>query len=277
MTSTTTFLFDGLRHARGVKRGMLGFAVALAGGLLAAPLEGQTGSVVPALDEPDFLLSVGMILDVPPDSAVVLGARKEHPIRERSLTIEDRLYIPSLVSGRPLGLSDMVQFFRITRSVRDPVTDEPLGRLRVPTGVGRVDSLAGGIARVRVTDAYLPILIGDLVRVVTEADTTRADGTGSTGPVEGYVVAFQQDKAIHPPFDVLFLRPSYPAAFGPGEVVLLHRPGPVVKGLQLPEILIARAVVVRPEGLLPAAVVMESYRSDLKVGDRFRREEPPPP
>ena len=44
--------------------------------------------------------------------------------------------------------------------------------LLLPTGIGIVDSLAGETARVRVSDAFHPILVGDGVRIVTDAMET---------------------------------------------------------------------------------------------------------
>lgn len=253
----------------------MGFALAV---FAAGPARGQTDAAVPALTEPDFLLSVGSLVDpAGMDSAAVLGAEKESATRGQILTASDRLYVPAVVGGGPLIVGDWVQMFRITRTIRDPLTDEPLGRLLLPTGVGQVDSLAGATVRVRVSDAYHPILIGDRVRAITEGDTTLATAAaGWMGPAEGQILAFQQEKAIHPPFDILFLAQPQDGALAPGEVVLLYRPGPAVEGLQLPEEIIGRAMVVRPQGRVAAAVVTESYRSDLAVGDRYRREAPPP-
>jgi hypothetical protein len=246
-----------------------------------APLGAQAdaGAGVPAFREPDFLLSVGAIVDTAGHQpfALVLGAEGELGIRDRSLTAADRVFVPSVVDGRPLRFDDAVQFFRLARRITDPATREAMGQLLVPTGVGRVDSLAGAVVRVRVTDAFLPILIGDGVRAVTETDTILPLPAATPGGAEGHVVAFQQDKAIHPPFDILFLRQSRPGVLAAGEIVLLYRPGPVADGRSLPDILLARGMVVRADGLVAAAVLTETYRSDLAVGDRYRREVTPIP
>lgn len=256
-------------------------SLVLVASLSARPLWAQidAGTAVPALSEPDFLLSVGAIVDTAGHRpfAIVLGAEGELGIRDRSLTASDRLFVPSVVDGRPLRFDDAIQFFRLTRRISDPVTQEALGRLLVPTGVGRVDSLAAGTVRVRVTDAFLPILIGDGVRAIVDADTVPYLQAAAPGNAEGHVVAFQQEKAIHPPFDVLFLRQSRPGALARGETVLLYRPGPMVDETRLPDIILARAKIVRPDGLLAAAVLTETYRSDLAAGDRYRREEAPIP
>ena len=86
----------------------------------------------------------------------------------------------------------------------------------------------------------------------------------------GRIVAFQEEKAIQAPYDRLFLRPEPAGGLAPGQVVDLYRPGEVRDGTRLPDEEIGRALVVRVDGELAAAVLFELSRSDLAVGDRFR-------
>jgi len=245
----------------------------LAGQILAGgePLNAQVDPPVPALLEADYLLSVGEVVDPGrwQDAEMVVGASGETMVTDRSQTQFDLLYVPRVVEGRSLSPGDVVQFFRLERRIDDPTTREPLGTLLLPTGVGRVDSLAGETARVRVTDAFHAIVVGDRVRIVTDALGGPA-GPVAAGGTGGKVVAFQEEKAIHPPFDRLFLRPEVAGWASPGQVVELYRPGPVRGGVRLPDVVLGRAMVVRAEGAIAAAVTYELERPDLAPGDLFR-------
>lgn len=248
-------------------------AALLALGLAAGTAAGQSGTEVAegSLLDPDFLLTVGWIVDPAAEPGeAILGSVKEGDIEDRTLTTFDRVFVPAAVGGRPLAVGDHVQFYRLPRAVAHPVSGAPLGRLRVPTAVGRVDSLTANAARVLLTGAFAAVQVGDRVRRVTAVDTTAAAGSAASGS-SGIVVAFQTDKAVHPPYDRLFLladegSPAPP----PGALVELFRPGEVVEGRTLPERILGRAVVVRSDGGRAAAVLVSVERSDLRVGDGFR-------
>lgn len=247
----------------------------LLGGTVAAAQEVEAVSTTSLL-APGHLLSVGWIDRARElrDAPRILGSDREGRIEERSLTIFDRIHLPLIVEGRALAPGDRVQLFRIPRRVVDPVTGEPLGDLVVPTGVAEVDGASGEIADAVVVEAFAPILAGDRVRRVTVADTI-APGAGEavTPGASGYVVEFQEEKAIHPPYDRLFLRREAGPGLGVGDAVELFRPGEVRNGRRLPDVSLARALVVRVDGDLAAAVLSQTYRSDLVVGDRFREVE----
>ena len=244
-------------------------------GLLAAfggvgRAQAQTGPPPTALLEAEYLLSVGEVVDAArwQDAETVVGAAAETMVTDRSQTQFDLLYVPRVVEGRTLVPGDVIQFFRLDRRIDDPTTREPLGTLLLPTGVGRVDSLGGETATVRATHAFHPILLGDRVRLVGGTVGSVA-GVGVGGSSAGRVVAFQEEKAIHPPFDKLFLRPETGDPVAPGQVVELYRPGPVRDGVRLPEVILGRAMVVRSGGIA-AAVSFELERPDLAPGDLYR-------
>lgn len=235
-------------------------------------LSAQIDPPVPALMEANFLLSVGEIVDAArwQDAERVVGSTGETKISESSQTQYDLLYVPRVVEGRSLSPGDMVQFFRLDRRIEDPATNELLGSLLLPTGIGLVDSLAGETARVRVTDAFYPILMGDLVRVVTEGGGTWPTAVSIVGAPGGRIAAFQVEKAIHAPFDELFLRPEIAGSTSPGQVVELYRPGEVRGGVRLPDTILGKAMVVRAEGPVASAVTYELERADLGPGDHYR-------
>jgi hypothetical protein len=246
---------------------LLSLVLALAS---AGSIRAQAGPPVQALLEPEYLFSVGEVVDAARwrSAGAVVGAAGETMVTDRSQTQYDLVHVPRVVDGRSLVTGDLVQFFRLERRIDDPVTGEPLGTLLLPTGVGRVESLDGETAGVRVTDAFHAIVVGDLVRVVTEAND--APVAGFAGDARGRVVAFQDEKAIYPPFEKIFLRPEVAGSTAPGQVVELYRPGPVRDGVQLPDLVLGRAMVVRAEGGIAAAVTYELERPDLAPGDRFR-------
>lgn len=244
---------------------VLALALASAGSVRA-----QAEAPVEALLEPEYLLSVGEVVDPARwrDAEAVVGAAGETMVTDRSQTQFDVVHVPRVIEGRSLVTGDLVQFFRLERRIDDPVTGEALGTLLLPTGVGRVESLDGETAGVRVTDAFHAIVIGDRVRVVTEGDEARvAEFAGGAG---GRIVAFQEEKAIHPPFDKLFLRPEVTGSTAPGQVIELYRPGPVRDGVQLPDLVLGKAMVVRGGGGIGAAVTYELERPDLAPGDLYR-------
>ena len=249
------------------KTPLLVLALALAG---ASSIRAQDAPPVQALLEPEYLLSVGEVVDAERwrNAEAVVGAAGETMVTDRSQTQFDLVHVPRVVEGRSLVTGDMVQLFRLERRIDDPVTGEPLGTLLLPTGVGRVESLDGETAGVRITDAFHAIVVGDLVRIVTEANA--APGAGFAGEAGGRVVAFQEEKAIHPPFDKVFLRPEVAGSTAPGQVVELYRPGPVRDGVQLPDLVLGRALVVRGGVGIAAAVTYELERPDLAPGDRYR-------
>ena len=246
--------------------------LALVFGLVAAgPVRAQVEPPVQALLEPGYLLSVGEVVDAARWSGaeMVVGAAGETMVTDRSQTQYDLVHVPRVVEGRTLAAGDGVQFFRLERRIDDPVTGEALGTLLLPTGAGRVETLDGETAGVRVTDAYHAIVVGDRVRLVAPEDVA-ARVAGSAGGAGGRVVAFQEEKAIHPPFDKLFLRPEVAGSTWPGQVVELYRPGPVRDGVRLPDLVLGKAMVVRGGGGIAAAVTYELERPDLAPGDLYR-------
>lgn len=265
-----TFRSEG-RAARAA-RAILPLAVAGFGLLGPGSASAQVETPIPALLEPDFLLSVGELVDaeVWRDSETIVGAAGETMITDRSHAQYDLVYVPSFVEGRALSPGDAVQLFRLDRRIHDPVTFEFLGTLLLPTGFGVVDSLAGETARVRVSDAFHPILVGDGVRIVTEAMETWPAAVHAASGTGGHIVAFQEEKAIHPPFDRLFLRSEIAGESAPGQVVELYRPGEIRNGVRLPDTVLGRAMVVRSNGTIAAAVSYELTRADLAPGDLYR-------
>lgn len=259
---------------------MIRRAVLIAGVLAASPAAAQerVGAPIPALLDPTFLLSTARIVD--PDAfrgdGAILGATREVSIAELSLTAADRVFVPQPLRGRLLAIGDLVQLYRFDRRINDPRTGERLGRLLLPTGIGRVDSLAGPTARLRVTHAFRPILIGDFARPVGETDTLLPLLVSRIATTGGYVVATEEEKAIVAPFDRLLLRLAPVGTLDPGDIVLVYRAGPVAAGRRLPDIPIGRAMLIRAEGDLAAAVLYEVYRSDLVPGDPFRPLSGPP-
>jgi hypothetical protein len=243
-------------------------ALALLAG--AGSARAQDPPPVQALLEPDYLLSVGEVVDPArwSDAEDVMGAAGETLVTDRSQTPFDLVHVPRVVEGRALEAGDRVQFFRLERRIDDPVTGEPLGTLLLPTGVGRVEILDGETAGVRITDAFHAIVVGDRVRLVAGGNVL-APVAGYAGGAGGRIVAFQDEKAIHPPFDKLFLRPDAGGIAG-GEVVELYRPGPVRDGVQLPDLVLGKAMVVRGGEGVAAAVTYELERPDLAPGDRYR-------
>ena len=237
----------------------------------AGSVRAQAEPPVQALLEPEYLLSVGEVVDAARwrNAETVVGAAGETLVTDRSQTQFDLVHVPRVVEDRSLETGDLVQFFRLERRIDDPVTGEALGTLLVPTGIGRVELLDGETAGVRVTDAYHAIVVGDRVRFVGEADV-EPRVAGFAGGTGGRVVAFQEEKAIHPPFDKLFLRPEVAGSMAPGQVVELYRPGPVRAGVQVPDLVLGRAMVVRGEGGIAAAVTYEAERPDLAPGDLYR-------
>jgi hypothetical protein len=231
---------------------------------------------VPALLEPTFLLTTPRIVDedVADEHEIILGTTRELAIQDQSLTSPDQVFVPPVLSGRALGLGDVIQFYRLERRLSDPWSGEPLGRLMRPTGIGVVDSLAAETARVRLTHGFQPVLIGDFARPVEESDTLVTRTASPSAFAEGPMVGSPDDQAILPPFDTIFVRSGEREELAPGDVILLDRPGPEVDGRRLPDVPIARAMVVRVDGRLAAAVLIETFRSDLTPGDRFRREVP---
>ena len=220
--------------------------------------------------EPDYLLSVGEIVDRGTwrDVETVVGAEGETRVIYSTQTQYDLLHVPRIVAGRALAPGDRLQFFRLERRIADPATREPLGTLLLPTGLGTVDSLAGETVRVRVTDAFHPIVVGDRIRLVTATEPVVA-GAGASSS-EGRIVAFQEEKAIQSPFDRMFLRPEAAGGLAPGQVVELYRPGERRGDVQLPDEVVGKAMIVRVDGVLAAAVTFELERADLAVGDLFR-------
>lgn len=257
-------------------RGGVGRCVAVAALLLwtAVPAGAQDVSEVPApaLLKPDVLLSVGRLVEGDLDPPVVVGSEAEGRVEDRSLTVFDRIYVPSVIDGRALAVEDRVRTFRIRRLVVDPVTGAPMGRVLVPTGVAVVDSLAGEVAVARIETAFVDVQVGDGVERVGEADTT-AVPTRTVAGVTGYLIAFQGDEALHPPYEVMFLRLPAVNALGPGAAVEIHEPGEERDGLRLPDARIGRAMVVRVDGDVAAAILYDLRRSDAGPGDPFRSVE----
>lgn len=254
-------------------RGGIGRCVAVAALLLwtAAPVGAQDLSEVPvpALLKPDVLLSVGRLVEGDLDPPVVLGSEAEGRVEERSLTVFDRIYLPSVIDGRALAVDDRVRTFRVRRLVVDPVTGAPMGRVLVPTGVAVVDSLAGEVAVARIENAFVDVQVGDGVERVGVADTT-AVPTRAVAGVSGYLIAFQGDEALHPPYEVMFLRLPRVNALGPGASVEIHQEGEERAGLRMPDVRIGRAMVVRVDGDVATAILYDQRRSDASPGDLFR-------
>ncbi len=260
-----------------MRRALLPLLVLLLAGGATAAAQNVVVPPIPALLEPTFLLATPRIVDAGSIDArdVILGTTRELAIQDQSLTAPDRVFVRADLGGRSLKLGEVIQFYRVERVLSDPWTGEPLGNVMRPTGIGVVDSMAGETVRAQLTHGFHPVLIGDYARPVEEADTlvTTRLASGSV-VVEGPVAGFPDDQAILPPFDAIFVRSTAPFDLAPGDVILLDRPGAEVDGRRLPDVPIGRAMIVRVDGRLAAAVLYETIRSDLTPGDRFRREAP---
>lgn len=249
----------------------LAAATAPAGAL--AQVDPTAERIPPSLAEPSFLLSLGWVADpaAERDAARVLGTTREGEIEDRSLTPFDPVYLPLVVDGRRLAGGERIQIYRLDRRLTDPESDEPLGVLAVPTGVAVVDGPVGDVARATIEEAFSPVLVGDRVRAVTEADTTWTAMPDPT-PVGtgGVVVAFQTEKEILPPYDAFVVRRTDGPPLVVGDRLEVYRPGPRERGRQLPDVRLGWAVVARVQGDLAITVLLAPERSDLRPGDRVR-------
>jgi hypothetical protein len=229
--------------------------------------------VLRALGEPGFLLSLGWIVESSPedDAALVLGTEREGEIEDRSLTVFDPVYLPLVVDGRRLAPGDRIQIYRLDRRLTDPETDAPLGRLAVPTGVAVVDAAMGDVTQATIELAFAPVLVGDRIRFVTEADTIRSARTDAApAGADGVIVAFQTEKEILLPYDAFVVRHGAGPRPSPGDRLLVYRPGPREDGRRLPDVPLGTAVAARVQGDLVIAVLVTTERSDLGLGDRVR-------
>ncbi|MDX1622451.1 MAG: hypothetical protein R3199_00510 [Gemmatimonadota bacterium] len=238
------------------------------------PEERSSDVPIPSLLEPATLLSVGWIVDPDAirDRARVLGSEKEGDIEERSLTVFDRLFVPPVVAGTAIDPGDLVLFYRPGETVVDPETDAVWGQLLLPTGVGRVEELVAEVARVTVTEAFAPVEIGQGVRTIAPSDTLVTPDPDGPADADGYVLLYRPEKAVHPPYDVAFLRVES-GVLAPGATIRLFREGKTRRGYRLPPVELGRAMVVRAEGEIATAVLTSVERSDLRRGDRFREVE----
>lgn len=250
--------------------------IVLLGLIVATPAAAQeaTAPPVPALLRPDALLSVGRLVDPDLDPPLVLGSEKEGTIRDRSLTVFDRVYVPLVVDGRPLEPGDRLRTFRLRHRVVDPVTGAPAGRVLDPTGVVVVDSLAREVAVARIEHAFGAVQVGDGIEAVSPADTMALESVPARSGVEGYVLGFQAAKELHPTYDVAFLRLGSPAALAPGATVHVVAPRETLDGREGPQVLVGRAMVVRVHGDVAAAMLYRVRRSDLRSGLIFRSVDP---
>lgn len=233
-------------------------------------------STVAAFGEPSVLLSVGAVVDIDEidTEARILGTAIETAIRDQSLSPPDRIHVPGVVDGVPLSVGDRIQTYRRARTVVDPVTEEALGELLLPTGVAEVEDVAGRVATAGLRRTYRAVQVGDHVRRIGRADTTPRGGRAGSGEARGSLVAFQEEKAVHPPFDVAFLRDDA-RALGAGDVVLLYREDEAGGGWKLPVVRLGTAVVVRP-GPVAAAILTRTFRSDIEPGVRYRTTDEDP-
>lgn len=257
--------------------------IAIAAALLVAPaavggqevVEEETISVA-SFDKPSFLLSVGSVVDSDEidDAGRILSTPLETVIRDQSLSPPDRIHVPRVIEGSALEPGDRLLLFQKARKIVDPVTEEALGTLLLPTGVAEVEGLEGEVATARLWRGFRPVQVGDRVRRVTPADTLPPMGGERARRAEGRLVAFQEEKALHPPFDVTFLRDDA-RELTAGDVVLLFREEETAGGRELPEVRLGLAVVVRP-GRVAAAVLTRMLRSDLVAGVRYRTTDEEP-
>lgn len=258
-------------------------SIAIAAALLVAPaavggqevVEEETISVA-SFGKPGFLLSVGSVVDSDEidDAGRILSTLVERVIRDQSLSPPDRIHVPRVIEGSALEPGDRLLLFRETRKIVDPITEETLGTLLLPTGVAEVEGHEDEVATARVWRGFRPVQVGDRVRRVTRSDTLPPMGGERARPAEGRLVGFQEEKALHPPFDVTFLRDDA-RELAAGNVVLLFREGETERGRELPEVRLGLAVVVRP-GRVAAAVLTRMFRSDLVPGVRYRTTDEEP-
>lgn len=258
----------------------LALALAAAAAPVGAAAQVETEAepqVLRALAEPGFLLSLGWIMESSSEgeTARVLGTEREGEIEDRSLTVFDLVYLPLVVDGRRLTPGDRIQIYRRDRRLTDPESGAPLGTLAVPTGVAVVEALTGDVTRATIEVNYGPVLVGDLVRLVTPADTTWTAVAGAS-PIgtEGVLVAFQTEKELLPPFDAFVIRRAAGPPPAVGDYLLVYRPGPREAGRQFPDVPLGSAVVARVQGDLAIAVLVTTQRSDLGPGDRVREIRP---
>lgn len=259
-------------------------SIAIAAALLVGPVAAAGQEVVEetiavaSFGKPSFLLSVGSVVDsdLIDDAGRIVATPLETAIRDQSLSPPDRVHVPRVLEGAPLAEGDRLLVFREAREIVDTVTEEALGTLLLPTGVAEVEGFEDDVAIARLWKAYRPVQVGDRVRRITPADTLPPTGAGGVRSAEGQLVAFQEEKAIHPPFDIAFLRDD-PRALAAGDVVLLFREAETSRGRgrDLPDVRLGIAVVVRP-GPVAAAILTRIFRSDIVPGVRYRTTDAEP-
>jgi hypothetical protein len=208
------------------------------------------------------------------DDGVILGYGAEGEIEERSLTVFDVVHVTPVLDGAPAVVGDSLLLYRDGGDLRHPETHAVLGRMVVPTGLAVVTSLEGDVASATIVDAFAPVVAGQRVqRVVRRPETAWPEGERAPGA--GIVVGVRPRTAIVEPYAVVFLDLPAGSALAPGDEVALVR-APVEDGRRLPEIELgaARVVDVGPDAA--TALVVRLARSDLEMGDRYRRLETAP-
>ncbi|HEY7530830.1 MAG TPA: hypothetical protein VIC56_09155 [Gemmatimonadota bacterium] len=244
-------------------------AAVQAGGSTAAP--SLPAGVLEALALSAGYVAPARTLD---DDGEIVGYGAEGDIEERSLTVFDVVHVTPAIDGGPAAVGDSLLLYRDAGDLRHPESDAVLGRIVVPTGVAVVTSLEGDVASAVVVDAFAPVVAGQgAQRLVRRLET--ALPAGERAPGAGMVLGVRPRSAIVEPYAVVFLDLPAGGALAPGDDVALVR-SVVEDGRRLPEVEIgaARVVDVGPDAA--TAIVTRLGRSDLEVGDRYRRLEPAP-
>lgn len=208
------------------------------------------------------------------DDGEILAYAVEGEIEERSLSVFDVVHVTPVLDGRPAAVGDSLLVYRDGGELRHPESNAVLGTTVVPTGIAVVTSLEGDVASAMIVDAFAAVVVGQRVQRLARRPET-AWPAGERAPGEGLVVGVRPSSAIIEPFAVVFLDLPAGGALVAGDEVALVRTE-VEDGRRLPEVDIgaARVVDVGPDAA--TALVVRLARSDLQVGDRYRRLEVAP-
>lgn len=150
------------------------------------------------LIERDVLIASGYITDAIDSKGAVIGS----PTEKELLGKDDYAYIKTSDTPKAGGKYYII---RSLGEVKHPQTGTLMGYLIDVRGIAEVMGKESGVTKVRITDSYSDVLVGDLLTDYYDIDVPFLTDNPRTPDISGYVVATKHARILNGTLDLVFI------------------------------------------------------------------------
>ncbi|MCL5022948.1 MAG: LysM peptidoglycan-binding domain-containing protein [Nitrospirae bacterium] len=208
----------------------------------------------------DTYISAGYITDIIDSKGEVLGAPSEQTLLGQG----DYAYVRT---AQPAKAGEKFYIIRSFGKVKHPETGKMMGYLIDVRGIAEVVGKESGETKVRITNSFSDVLVGDLLTDFFEMDPPFLTGNPRTPDIAGFIVATKQRHVLNGQLDLVYLDRGRKDGLEIGDIFAMT----------------ARAKYEVPNGYLQVISMRESTSTavvrkaskEVSSGDKTRMFSPP--